>query len=57
MSDFNRRGIRLKDCDYSRDGLYFLTICTYDWQQSFGRMIDGKMFVSTMAPAFYRLGA
>ena len=27
---FNRKSIRLKDYDYSKNAMYFITICTYN---------------------------
>lgn len=34
----NRKYIRLNNFDYSSDGMYFVTICTYDKQQIFGHI-------------------
>ena len=42
----NRRSIRLKDYDYSKEGIYFITICTLDHEQLFGDIIDDKMFLN-----------
>ena len=38
-----RRSIRLKGYDYSREGLYFITICCQNRTHYFGKIIDGKM--------------
>ena len=38
-----RKSIRLKGYDYSKEGAYFITICTYERQRLFGKIIDGKM--------------
>ena len=38
-----RRSIRLRGYDYSQDGLYFITICTYNREPIFGRIANGKM--------------
>lgn len=36
MNDFpQRKRIRLKNYDYSQNGYYFVTICTYERQQLF----------------------
>lgn len=38
---YHRRSIRLKGYDYSREGLYFITICTYGMKKIFGRIDIG----------------
>lgn len=35
----NRKSIRLKDYDYSREGLYFITICTKNREKLFGEIV------------------
>ena len=40
---FNRRSIRLKGYDYTRDGAYFVTICTHGRERAFGAVINGEM--------------
>jgi REP element-mobilizing transposase RayT len=42
----HRRSIRLKGYDYSRNGAYFVTICTQNREQIFGKIIDGKMILN-----------
>ncbi len=42
----NRRSIRLKDYDYSREGAYFVTICTHGRACLFGEIGDGKMVLN-----------
>ncbi|MBN2788606.1 MAG: hypothetical protein JXR69_00290 [Candidatus Delongbacteria bacterium] len=42
----NRRTIRLKNYDYGRSGLYFITICTEDHQQIFGKIINKSMVLN-----------
>jgi REP element-mobilizing transposase RayT len=37
----HRRSIRLKDFDYSQEGLYFITICVQDRECLFGKIIAG----------------
>lgn len=39
----HRRSIRLKGYDYSQSGAYFLTICTYNREPTFGEIEHGKM--------------
>jgi REP element-mobilizing transposase RayT len=39
----HRRSIRLKGYDYSRAGMYFLTVCTQDRACLFGDVVDGEM--------------
>ena len=39
----HRRSIRLKGYDYSQAGYYFVTICCYQRQCLFGKIIDGVM--------------
>lgn len=40
---YHRRSIRLKGYDYSQQGAYFLTICTYNRECLFGVIADGEM--------------
>lgn len=42
----NRKSIRLKNYDYSKDGLYFITICTQNRVNLFGKIVDGKMVLN-----------
>lgn len=44
----HRRSYRLKGYDYSRSGAYFVTICTYQRQQMFGSIVDGKMVLNEL---------
>ena len=39
----HRRSIRLRGYDYSRSGLYFITICTRNRLHLFGKIINGIM--------------
>ena len=41
---YNRRSIRLKDYDYSRAGIYFITICTHNRNCLFG-IVQGEIMV------------
>ena len=42
----DRKSIRLKGYDYSREGLYFLTICTQNRACLFGEIVGGKMILN-----------
>ncbi|GAB6096753.1 hypothetical protein JCM14469_30060 [Desulfatiferula olefinivorans] len=37
----HRRSIRLKNYNYSRDGMYFITMCTHQQQCLFGGIVGG----------------
>jgi len=39
----NRKSIRLKGCDYSQPGAYFVTICPNKMEKLFGQIDDGVM--------------
>lgn len=41
-----RKSIRLKGYDYSQEGYYFITICTYRKKKIFGNIINDKMVLS-----------
>jgi REP element-mobilizing transposase RayT len=43
-----RRSIRLRKYDYSRGGLYFITICTHQRECLFGNIADGTMHLSAL---------
>lgn len=42
----HRKSIRLKGYDYSREGMYFITICTQNREALFGEIIDDKMVLN-----------
>lgn len=42
----HRRSIRLKGYDYSKEGMYFITICTQNRENLFGEIIDDKMVLN-----------
>lgn len=44
----HRRSIRLKDYDYTGEGAYFVTICTYQKECLFGDIINGEMQLNDM---------
>ncbi len=39
----HRRSMRLRGYDYSRAGVYFVTICTYQRECLLGEVVDGRM--------------
>lgn len=42
----HRQSIRLKGYDYSQDGLYFITLCTFDRKCFFGYIENSKMILN-----------
>ena len=44
----NRKLNRLKGYDYSQDGWYFVTICAKNREHFFGKIINGKMYLSAV---------
>jgi len=44
--NFRRRSIRLPEYDYSKEGSYFITICSFNKEQVFGRISNGKIMLS-----------
>ena len=42
----NRKPNRLKDFEYSNDGYYFVTICTQNREEFFGKIDNEKMFLN-----------
>ncbi|RCX09884.1 hypothetical protein DFR58_13323 [Anaerobacterium chartisolvens] len=43
----HRRSIRLKGYDYSKEGMYFITICTENRENLFGEIVNNKMILNT----------
>ena len=41
-----RRSIRLTEYDYSREGLYFVTVCCQDMKCRFGKIKNGEMVLN-----------
>jgi putative transposase len=41
-----RHSLRLKEYDYSQEGAYFVTICTFGHKCQFGEIVDGEMFLN-----------
>ena len=46
MQVHHRRSIRLSGRDYSRPGVYFITIVTFQREQIFGEIHNGRMYLS-----------
>jgi len=44
----HRRSIRLKDCDYSSDLLFFVTICAFDKKCIFGKISNNEINLSNI---------
>ena len=44
----NRKSNRLKNYDYSQNGMYFVTICTQNREELFGEIKDGKIVLSEL---------
>ena len=42
----HRRSIRLRDYDYSQDGLYFISICIKTRECLFGEIVDDEMILN-----------
>ena len=42
----HRRSIRLKGCDYSQSGAYFITFCLKDREYLFGKIADAEMHLN-----------
>jgi REP element-mobilizing transposase RayT len=42
----HRRSVRLKGYDYSQPGAYFVTVCTWNKECLFGRIVDGEMHLN-----------
>ena len=43
----HRKSIRLKGVDYSKEGVYFITICTNEMECLFGEIINGEMILNS----------
>ena len=55
VTEFNRRKARksnrLSGFDYSKEGYYFVTICSYQRSMFFGDVINGRMVYNSVADA------
>jgi len=55
MNKGNRKSIRLKGYDYSKEGFYFVTISTYKNQYLFGKIINGEMVLNDVGKIVEKL--
>lgn len=46
MKEYTRKSIRLKDFDYTTPWWYYVTICTYEHNYYFGKIIDSIVFLN-----------
>lgn len=46
MDTKRRRSIRLKEYNYSQEGSYFVTLCTWERKNLFGKICDGEMILN-----------
>ena len=46
MRNHHRRSIPLRDYDYTQDGVYFITICTYNRESLFGEIVADEMVLN-----------
>ena len=47
-SKLRRRSIRLRGYDYAQPGAYFVTVCTHQWANIFGDIINGEMILNPL---------
>lgn len=50
----HRRSIRLKGYDYSKEGLYFITLNCKNREPLFGEIINGKMYLNAFGQIAYK---
>ena len=50
---YYRNSLRLRDYDYSQNGMYFITICNYQMQCLFGRIKNGEMYLNKLGIIAY----
>jgi len=56
MSRYTRKkSLRLKNYDYGKNGLYFITICTKNSQHLFGTIKNGKMNLNSAGEMIKRI--
>jgi REP element-mobilizing transposase RayT len=46
QNKYTIKSTRLENYDYSQNGLYFVTICTKDREELFGKIVNEKMFLN-----------
>jgi putative transposase len=44
----SRRSIRLPNYDYSKEGMYFITLCCWEKAHRFGKIVDGAMILNEL---------
>jgi REP element-mobilizing transposase RayT len=44
--NYHRHSIRLPGYDYSQEGAYYITICTYNRQNLFGEIVNNEMILN-----------
>ena len=52
---YHRKSIRLKNYDYSLEGLYFITICCQNREHLFGEIVKGKMILNNAGLMIQRI--
>ena len=52
--EYQRRSIRLKEYDYSQNGGYFITICSYGWKCLLGNVFDGIVKLSPIGKRAFK---
>jgi len=50
----NRKTTRLKNYNYSQQGMYFVTVCAKDREELFGKIINRKMILSELGKIVLR---
>lgn len=50
----HRRSIRLREYDYSQEGLYFVIICTHERECLFGEIVNGEMQLNEFGKIVYK---
>lgn len=45
---YERRSVRLRDYDYAQEGMYYVTICTFQRERLFGDITDGVVALSKL---------
>ncbi|MBN2694000.1 hypothetical protein JXR93_04995 [bacterium] len=51
----HRRSIRLKNYDYSQKGFYFITLCTQNREDLFGKIVCGRMILNVAGKMIKRI--
>ena len=48
QNKYRTQTVRLKNYNYAQNGSYFVTICTKNRENFFGKIVDGKMIVNNL---------